>query len=378
MRLKFLFVLIILYVLAGFGWWSYSLIEFSNNEFKLKSQLLKSERQTCELKVVEEARASKFISDLADTFQINRVDIIVDTLLVKKYVLKTFSGRYRIIFNNSLNMKTASVEIDQSTSNILVKELQLKKRSFAIEAILLTLLIAAGIFGVYFSVSFVFDLNKQQNNFLLSVTHELKTPIAAIKLIGETMMRRTLPKEKQEELMGNILENANRLQDMTENMLTAMQMENNRYNVRKEEINLSNIVEEVKATFSLKNAIAGNVEKNIQFYADPVLIKMILNNLIENAIKYSDNQPVEINLFNRKEEIILEVKDQGIGIDPSYKKKIFKKFYRIQDEETRETKGSGLGLFIVKQAVEKHKGKIVVSNNQPKGTVFNITWQSIT
>jgi signal transduction histidine kinase len=377
MRLKFLFVLIILYVLAGFGWWSYSLIEFSNNEFKLKSQLLKSERQTCELKVVEEARSSKFISDLADTFQINRVDIIVDTLLVKKYVLKTFSGRYRIIFNNSLKMKTASVEIDQSTSNILVKELQLKKRSFAIEAILLTLLIAAGIFGVYFSVSFVFDLNKQQNNFLLSVTHELKTPIAAIKLIGETMMRRTLPKEKQEELMGNILENANRLQDMTENMLTAMQMENNRYNVRKEEINLSNIVEEVKANFSLKNAIVGNVEKNIQFYADPVLIKMILNNLIENAIKYSDNQPVEINLFNRKEEIILEVKDQGIGIDPSYKKKIFKKFYRIQDEETRETKGSGLGLFIVKQAVEKHKGKIAVSDNEPKGTVFTITLQGI-
>jgi signal transduction histidine kinase len=329
------------------------------------------------LKVVEEARSSKFISDLADTFQINRVDIIVDTLLVKKYVLKTFSGRYRIIFNNSLKMKTASVEIDQSTSNILVKELQLKKRSFAIEAILLTLLIAAGIFGVYFSVSFVFDLNKQQNNFLLSVTHELKTPIAAIKLIGETMMRRTLPKEKQEELMGNILENANRLQDMTENMLTAMQMENNRYNVRKEEINLSNIVEEVKANFSLKNAIVGNVEKNIQFYADPVLIKMILNNLIENAIKYSDNQPVEINLFNRKEEIILEVKDQGIGIDPSYKKKIFKKFYRIQDEETRETKGSGLGLFIVKQAVEKHKGKIAVSDNEPKGTVFTITLQGI-
>ncbi len=104
---------------------------------------------------------------------------------------------------------------------------------------------------------------------------------------------------------------------------------------------------------------------------------MILNNLIENAIKYSDNQPVEINLFNRKEEIILEVKDQGIGIDPSYKKKIFKKFYRIQDEETRETKGSGLGLFIVKQAVEKHKGKIAVSDNEPKGTVFTITLQGI-
>jgi len=377
MRLKFLFVLIIFYVLAGFGWWSYSLIKFSNNEFKLKSQILKSERQTCELKIVEEARSNQFISLRADTFQINKVDIFIDTQLVNTYVQKTFSGRYRMVFKNSLNIKTARVEIDESTNNLLIKELQLKKRSFAIEAILLTLLIAAGIFGVYFSVSFVFDLNKQQNNFLLSVTHELKTPIAAIKLIGETMMRRTLPQEKQVELMGNILENANRLQDMTENMLTAMQMENNYYNVRKEEINLSNIVEDVKANFSLKNAVEGIVEEQILYYGDPVLIKMILNNLIENAIKYSDNQPVEINLYNRKDEIVLEVKDQGIGIDHNYKKKIFKKFYRIQDEETRETKGSGLGLFIVKQAVEKHKGKIVVSKNEPQGTVFSITFQGI-
>jgi signal transduction histidine kinase len=230
-------------------------------------------------------------------------------------------------------------------------------------------------FGVYFSVSFIFDLNKQQNNFLLSVTHELKTPIAAIKLIGETMKRRVLPQEKQVELLENILENATRLQDMTENMLTAMQMENNRYNIRKEEINLSEIVCEVKKNFEIKNEIRGEIEKDLMYYGDPVLLKMTLNNLVENAIKYSDNQPVEINLFQKNSDLIIEVKDNGIGIPKGLRKKVFKKFYRVEDEETRETKGSGLGLFIVKQAVEKHKGKITISDNLPTGTVFTLSFQ---
>ena len=75
---------------------------------------------------------------------------------------------------------------------------------------------------------------------------------------------------------------------------------------------------------------------------------------------------------------MIEIKDKGLGISPRFRKKIFKKFYRLQDEETRDTKGSGLGLFIVKQAVEKHKGKISVSHNSPVGTVFTLTFPDFT
>ena len=374
MKLKFLFLLIILYVISGFGWWGYSLIQFSNNEFKLKNQLLKTGKQTCELKIIEEARANHFLSPQADTFILNDVRIVIDTALVTRFIKTTFSGRYHLKYKFYESNNLAFVDLDAATKNQLVTELRSQKRSFAIEAILLTLLIAAGIFGVYYSVSFVFDLNKQQNNFLLSVTHELKTPIAAIKLIGETMQRRVLPLEKQVELMGNIIENANRLQDMTENMLTAMQMENSRYNIRKEEINLSEIVSEVKKNFSIKNEIEGHIEKGVMFYGDSVLLKMTFNNLVENAIKYSDNHPVEINLTQKTGQVIIEVKDRGIGIPAELRKKVFKKFYRVQDEETRETKGSGLGLFIVKQAIEKHKGKIGISDNVPHGTIFTITF----
>jgi signal transduction histidine kinase len=325
--------------------------------------------------VVEEARSNKFLTPAADTFELNEVTVVMDTFKVRQFIKTTFSGRYYIQYTFKNEKGTASVEVNKAAEELLAKDLKSKKRSFAFEAILLTLLIAAGMFGVYFSVSFIFDLNKQQNNFLLSVTHELKTPIAAIKLIGETMKRRVLPQEKQVELLENILENATRLQDMTENMLTAMQMENNRYNIRKEEINLSEIVCEVKKNFEIKNEIRGEIEKDLMYYGDPVLLKMTLNNLVENAIKYSDNQPVEINLFQKNSDLIIEVKDNGIGIPKGLRKKVFKKFYRVEDEETRETKGSGLGLFIVKQAVEKHKGKITISDNLPTGTVFTLSFQ---
>jgi len=377
MKLKLLFALIIIYIVAGFGWWSYSLIKFSNNEYTLKVQLLETGKQTSELKIVDEARSMKFLSPLADSFKINGVFIEVDTSMLNKYVKETFANRYLLTFLKSNKYQRAQLITNPVKINQLNNELRLKKRSFAIEAILLTLLIATGIFGVYYSVTFVFDLNKQQNNFLLSVTHELKTPIAAIRLIGETIVMRPLPQEKQQELIGIILENAKRLQDMTENMLTAMQMESNKYNIRKEEINLSGIVNEVMQNFALKNEISGTVDADVSYYGDPILLKMTINNLVENAIKYSDNKPVELNLFQKKGAISIEVKDQGIGIEKEYRKRIFRRFYRIQDEETRETKGSGLGLFIVKPAVEKHRGKILISDNLPKGTIFTITFPSL-
>ena len=378
MKLKLLFLLIVVYVLAGFGWWTYSLLLFSNDEYKMKTLLLNSGQKTCELKVIEMALANKFKTNACDTFIINDVRVVADTALVNAFVHKTFMGNYTINYAPNHETKIAVIYVDPITIKRLATELRLKKRSFTVEAILLTLLIGVGLFGVYFSVNMVFDLNKQQNNFLLSVTHELKTPIAVIKLIGETLKTRVLPKEKQAELMENILENASRLQYMTENMLTAMQMENDRYKIRKEQINLSELVNEVKKNFALKNEVSGNIVENIMYYGDPVLLKMTLNNLMENAIKYSNNQPVEILFYKKNHELIIEIKDKGIGISPRFRKKIFKKFYRLQDEETRDTKGSGLGLFIVKQAVEKHKGKISVSHNSPVGTVFTLTFPDFT
>ena len=99
---------------------------------------------------------------------------------------------------------------------------------------------------------------------------------------------------------------------------------------------------------------------------------MVINNLIENAFKYSGNNPIEVSLKQEGKWKVLSIKDQGIGIRKKDLKNIFKKFYRVQDEETRIAKGTGLGLFIVKQAIEKHQGRVEVVSEINKGTEFKI------
>ena len=123
---------------------------------------------------------------------------------------------------------------------------------------------------------------------------------------------------------------------------------------------------------NIKGEITGNLTAGIRVQGDNFILRMVINNLIENAFKYSNDQPIEVNLFERNNQKIIEVKDQGIGIPKEEYKNIFKKFYRIQEEETRTTKGTGLGLFIVKEAIERHNGSVWVGVNDPKGTIFRV------
>ena len=376
MKLKIMFLLITAYIIAGVVWWAYSLMKYNQNDYKLKIQLLKSEKQTAELKVIEEARSLKFYNSQAEIFIIKNFSITADTTLLKNYLLNTFNKKYDIKFSFSSKIKNAYIEINKQILQKLSDDLYIRNRSFTTEAIILVILISAGILGLYFSVSTLYDLHKQQNNFLLSVTHELKTPISSIILISETLQKRILPPEKHDELLGSIIENADRLKDMTENMLTAMQIENKRFFIRKEKFNLSELVKETAHNFSLKNDINIDVKDQIYFNGDKAILKMTLNNIIENAIKYSGNKPVNISLYKKDSDIFIQISDNGIGIDSKYHKSIFKKFYRIEDDEIRQTTGSGLGLYIVAQAVKKHKGKIYIDDNTPQGTIFKIVFEN--
>jgi signal transduction histidine kinase len=105
---------------------------------------------------------------------------------------------------------------------------------------------------------------------------------------------------------------------------------------------------------------------------DRFIVRISINNLVENALKYGGDNPVEIHLYTKDNKAVIDVKDHGIGIPESERKRIFKKFFRVEDEEVRDTKGTGLGLYIVKQTINKHGGKIEVLDNQPKGTIFRV------
>ena len=206
---------------------------------------------------------------------------------------------------------------------------------------------------------------------------ELATPIAATKLQLQTLLKHDLEREKQKELLNNALNENNRLHKLVDNVLMANQIENNNLSIQKESINLSELIETtVKRYFSEhvdKKNIALNIEPNIFFSGDKELLPSIFINLIENAIKYSFNTiAIDVILKNINNNVLLEIRDQGCGIPDKEKETVFQKFFRSGSENTRKTKGTGIGLFIVKSICDLHQIQIKILNNQPTGSIFQI------
>ena len=151
-------------------------------------------------------------------------------------------------------------------------------------------------------------------------------------------------------------------------------MESGNYTPDKEKVNFSELVEKSVADFSNRfpnRVIKKNIEENIFISGENLLLHLLVNNLLDNALKYSSREKsVCIELDTLDEKIFLKVTDEGSGISDDEKKKVFEKFYRSGNEFVRKTKGTGLGLYLCKRIAESHKGKIRLINNQPAGCIF--------
>jgi K+-sensing histidine kinase KdpD len=225
------------------------------------------------------------------------------------------------------------------------------------------------------------ELTNQQKNFLLSVTHELKSPIASAKLQLQTLEKRELSREKQLEIISNAISDTERLNTLVENILLAAKIDNSVFTIHTEYCNLSEYLldnlNKTISSFNYRHKIILDIEPSIFMQIDKTSFPSIVLNLFENAIKYSPSETVitiELKKINNK--IVLNVKDEGNGIPDSEKNTIFQKFYRIGSEETRKTKGTGLGLYIVNYIVAQHNGIIKVKNNTPRGSIFEITFNN--
>jgi K+-sensing histidine kinase KdpD len=220
-------------------------------------------------------------------------------------------------------------------------------------------------------------LSERQNNFLLSVTHELKTPLAANKLYLQTILKRKLDEQSKTDLLQKAVQENERLELMIDNILNASRIENKALQPMKEEKNLSEIMNSVVDRFHRRNQkefITCEIESGIVVPVDIFFMETILNNLIENAIKYGTiEKGITVYLFRKDHDILFGVKDQGPGISKELRKQIFYKFFRAGNEETRVKKGSGLGLFIVSELVRIHNAKILYKENSPSGANFEIT-----
>jgi signal transduction histidine kinase len=286
--------------------------------------------------------------------------------------------------DNIILLKQNIAALSSSDDQIIyrdIADLQKKKtvRVYMIvgEGTVFLLILLFGVYQVRKSIKRESELANQKSNFILSVSHELKTPIAATKLQLQTLLKHELDRDKQKELLNNALSENNRLHKLVDNVLMANQIENNNLTLQKENLNLSELLENtVKRYFSEyveKKHISLNIESAIFYSGDKELLPSIFINLIENAIKYSyERIAIEIVLKNTTNTPILEIKDQGCGIPDNEKETVFQKFFRSGSENTRKTKGTGIGLFIVKSICDLHQITIKIMNNQPKGSVFQI------
>lgn len=360
--------------MIAFGWLTYSLLNFSSNEYKLNNDVLKAGLNACTLQVIQAAKNDRLGNDTTNAYYLKQLKINVDSSNLRSFVQKQFYGNYTVHFNKKNDNIIIDFSIAPERQEQLKAEYQQQKKMWWFQTSILFLLVIIGIIGVYYSINSLYKLNKQQNNFLLSVTHEFKTPIAAIRLMLQTVKNPKIKEEKKAELIDNSIQNTHRLEELTENMLTAMQIEYDKYQYDANKFDLSELMQRIVLNHSIKGEIDSSIEEGIMFNGDEFILRIAFSNLIENAFKYSDYQKIVVEMYKEANSIIVRVLDEGVGIPKAELGKIFDKFYRVQDEETRTTKGTGLGLFIVKQAIVKHGGKIRASQNEPKGTIFTITF----
>ena len=217
---------------------------------------------------------------------------------------------------------------------------------------------------------------QQSRNFLLSITHELKSPLASIRLILDTFGRRELPREKAEQLVRSGIRESDRLHELVNNLLFSARLDS-AYKPVFEEVHPAEIIPPILEKLKAKHPeVRFETQVTPQLptlWAEPAGITSILLNLAENAVKYS-NAPAEvgIHLEQKGAYLVLRVLDKGFGIPDAERELIFKQFYRVGNEDTRKTKGTGLGLYIVDQIVRAHQGRIRVRSNEPKGSIFEV------
>jgi two-component system sensor histidine kinase CiaH len=220
-------------------------------------------------------------------------------------------------------------------------------------------------------------LSMQQQNFMMAITHELKTPIAVTALNLETLQKRKLDEAQQQRLIANSLQETTRLNTLCNNILLASQLDSGLYEIAHNSIDLSMLANTCVADFNSRypnRIINRHIQKGIYIIGEELLLLLMMNNLVENALKYSGkDKAVEVAL--RKEESIqFIVSDEGPGIDEKERKRIFEKFYRIGNESTRNAKGTGLGLYLVSKIAKDHKGKVSVKNNVSNGSIFTVSF----
>ena len=249
--------------------------------------------------------------------------------------------------------------------------------------IFIVLIVASTLFIIAFVITRSFErlaeASRMKSEFINIVSHQLRSPLTNIKWTFEIMASEEfkVPAEKQEDYFVNVKENIARMVELIDDLLIVSKIEQGSFSVAKTEVSLKDLigglVERYKV-FAEASRIKLNFysEKNVpKILADPSLLKIVTENLIDNAIRYTKGGgAVEIKLIKEKDQVLFAIKDSGVGIPEKEQKYIFQKFFRAENISKERTRGSGLGLYVCKSILNKMKGQIWFKSQLGEGTTF--------
>jgi signal transduction histidine kinase len=256
-----------------------------------------------------------------------------------------------------------------------------KRVQYIGEGMIFLLVILIGAVFVYRSVKRELNFGQQQQDLMAAITHELKTPIAAMQLNLQTMQKRVLEPEKHQQMILGTLKECDRLHSLTHNILITSQIESGSYKLSKQEVDftlvVTNLVHDFQKRFPNRSFLLYAPEK-LKLMGEVSTLQLVVSNLMENAVKYSQpDKEVKIELLSDSNYIYLKVIDRGVGLPLSERKHVFEKFYRSNPQNNMSAQGTGLGLYLVKKIVENLGGKIDVYDNKPMGLIFQVKLQKV-
>ena len=327
--------------------------------------------------------------NIHEDFTFGIYDCFTNQLTFSKLYKYTDDSLYKLVNNNIIGLDSARLKLKNdghyftvffpNVQNKLPQNTVFLSPWVYISTIVFLVLIFFG-----FSLATIIKqkrLSEVITDFINNMTHELKTPIATISLSSEMIMRLETDDdvEKAKKYAGIIFKENKRLETQVERVLNISTLDTENTTLNKKSLDFHELLIEVKDTFDFNQLANGGkilIENNASIFtiqADSIHITNVVYNLLDNAVKYSTTKPlISITTKNERNYLVIEIKDNGIGIRKEDLKMIFDKFYRVSTGNIHDIKGFGLGLFYVKLIINEHNGSIDVKSKLGEGSTFTI------
>ena len=302
----------------------------------------------------------------------------VTTLVNKGFKINT-ADPFTLVSNFSPIFKDKWIKITVKNPEV-VEDFVDKRKLVTISGLILLLgAMIIGLYTLYKDITREREVEKMRTDFVSNVTHELKTPLTAINMLAESILLNRATSEKQIKKYANVIvKESEKLKRSINNILEFSKNENKKLNYNFKDLSLVSMIDAVLDEMNYwlelnKFQVEFDHEYDIIVKADEESLKLVLSNLVSNAIKYSDDKKtLSIKIYKTLIKAFIEIQDSGIGIPKEKQKYVFDKFYRIKGGKNSYISGTGLGLKVSKDIVEAHGGKIYLDSELNKGTKFTI------